>query len=156
MAPANIKSAAFGRFLKKSAFCGRQIRSFCRLRQHLRPPPLLPPIYIMDLYFPWDWEKKKSKKNICTFFLLFNRIAKKRKTKYSIAWKEKKLHIQYCTRRNWRILKEDSKSETNGKKCMLWKLLEEGRHLEQNQWMKGKGSPSNHTEKIGWKMCILN
>ena len=36
-APANINSAAFGTFLKKSAFCGKQICLFCGLRQHLRP-----------------------------------------------------------------------------------------------------------------------
>ena len=37
-APANTDSAAFGTFLKKSAFCGTQICLFCGLRQHLGPP----------------------------------------------------------------------------------------------------------------------
>ena len=37
----NFNSATFGTFLKKSEFCGRQICFFCRLRQHLRPLPLV-------------------------------------------------------------------------------------------------------------------
>ena len=40
-APANINSAAFSTFFKKSAFCGTQICFFCCLRQHLRTPPVL-------------------------------------------------------------------------------------------------------------------
>ena len=41
--PASINSAAFGTFLKKSAFCGTQISLFYCLRQHLcHPPPSLP------------------------------------------------------------------------------------------------------------------
>lgn len=36
---ANIKSVAFSTALQNSAFCGRQIFSFCGLRQRLRQPP---------------------------------------------------------------------------------------------------------------------
>ena len=43
-APANINSAAFSTFFKKSAFCGTQICLLCcGLWQHLTSPPPFPP-----------------------------------------------------------------------------------------------------------------